>query len=84
MLAALTVIGGAYWASRTQHFRAAAWVASFAPVCACFGIVATNPGDVVAGPFMLLGVLLASAFLSASATLVIACTAFLALVERSS
>jgi signal transduction histidine kinase/CheY-like chemotaxis protein len=80
MLAALTVIGGAYGASRTRHFRAAAWVASLAPVCACFGIVCTDPSDIVAGAFMLLGVLLASAFLGAPATIVVACTALFALV----
>jgi signal transduction histidine kinase/CheY-like chemotaxis protein len=80
MLAALAVIAGAYCTSRTRHFRTAAWVASLAPVTACFAIVSTNPSDVVAGSFMLLGVLLASAFLGAAATTIIACTALVALV----
>ena len=79
MLAALTIIAGAYWASRTRLFRAAAWVACLAPIGACFAIVATNPDDLVAGPFMLLGVLLASAFLNARATVAVASTAFVAL-----
>lgn len=79
MSIALVVIAGAYWTSRTPRFRSAAWVACLAPIGACFSIVATNPNDGVAGPFMVLGVLLASAFLDARSTLIIACTAFCAL-----
>jgi signal transduction histidine kinase/CheY-like chemotaxis protein len=79
MLAALAVIAAAYWASRTRRFRAAAWIACLAPVGACFGVLVTTPDDLVAGPFMLLGVLLASAFLDARATLTVACIAFAAL-----
>jgi signal transduction histidine kinase/CheY-like chemotaxis protein len=84
MLAALAIIAAAYWASRTRRFRVAAWVACLAPVGACFAIVATNPEDAVAGPFMLLGVLLASAFLDARATLTIAGVAFAALAAALS
>lgn len=84
MLAALGIIAGAYWTSRTRRFRMAAWVACLAPVGACFAIVAMNPDDDVAGPFMLLGVLLASAFLDARATLTLACIAFAALAAALS
>jgi two-component system, cell cycle sensor histidine kinase and response regulator CckA len=79
MLAALAVIALAYCASRTRFFRAAVWVACLAPVGACFAILVTNPEDTVAASFMLLGVLLASTFLDARATLAIAGTAFVAL-----
>jgi signal transduction histidine kinase/CheY-like chemotaxis protein len=83
MLAALAIIAGAYWASRTRLYRPAAWVACLAPIGACFAIVATNPDDLVAGPFMLLGVLLASAFLNARATVSVAATAFVAQASAS-
>jgi two-component system cell cycle sensor histidine kinase/response regulator CckA len=79
MLGALALIGVAYVLSRTRHFRKAAWGACAAPIAACFAVIIVNPDDIAAGPFMLLGVLLASTFLDARATSVTALGAFSAL-----
>jgi two-component system cell cycle sensor histidine kinase/response regulator CckA len=80
MLVALAVIGVAYFASRSRHFRQAAWAAALAPIAACVVVTRSDPKDAVSGAFMLIGVLLATLFLDARAALRIACTAFLALL----
>jgi signal transduction histidine kinase/ActR/RegA family two-component response regulator len=80
MLVALAVIGGAYAVSRTRYFRTAAWAAALAPIAACAVVTRSDPSDAVSGAFMLIGVLIATLFLSAHAALGIACGALAALV----
>jgi two-component system, cell cycle sensor histidine kinase and response regulator CckA len=80
MLGALAVIGAAYFASRSRHFRKAAWAAAVAPIVACAVVAWNDPKDAVSGAFMLIGVLLATLFLGARSALQLACAAFLALV----
>jgi two-component system, cell cycle sensor histidine kinase and response regulator CckA len=80
MLVALAVIGGAYLASRSRHFRKAAWAAAVAPILACMVVTRNDPKDAVSGAFMLIGVLLATLFLDARSALRIAAAAFVGLV----
>ena len=80
MLLALAALGGAYAASRTRHFRKAAWAAAIAPIVACTIITRNDPTDAVSGAFMLIGVLFATLFLDSRAALQVACAAFLALL----
>jgi len=80
MLVALAVILAAYFASRSLHFRMAAWAAALAPIVACVVVTRNDPQDAVSGAFMLIGVLLATLFLDARSALLLACAAFLGLV----
>lgn len=64
MLGALVVLFLAYVLSRSAHPSAAAWVASLAPIAACIAVAVENPDDRVWYAFMMVGVLLASVFLS--------------------
>jgi signal transduction histidine kinase len=79
MLLALAVIGGAYSVSRSRHFRGAAWASAVAPIVACAVVLRNDPEDAVAGPFMLIGVLLATLFLNTRSALCIAAAAFVGL-----
>jgi signal transduction histidine kinase len=80
MLVALAVIGAAYFASRSRHFRKAAWAAALAPIVACMFVTRNDPEDAVSGAFMLIGVLLATLFLDARSALRIAAAALIGLV----
>ena len=69
---ALGVLGYAYVLSRTARYRRGATLAVGTISLACFSSVTTNPRDVMAPAFLLLGVLIAKTLLGMRATAIVA------------
>jgi PAS domain S-box-containing protein len=69
---AMGVLGIAYALSRTARYRLGAMLAVGTISLACFASIATNPRDVMAPAFLLLGVLIATNLLGMQATVIVA------------
>ena len=76
MSVGLAGVSLAYALSRTKHYRAAALLASTGVIAACVAVGLRSPDDRVWYAFMMIGVLLASSFLSVRAAAAVALLAF--------
>jgi hypothetical protein len=80
MVGALSILFVAWLGSRGAHYRLSALAASAAPVAACIGVAALNPDDRVWYAFMMIGVLLATLFLTTRMAALVGMGTFAAVV----